>query len=120
MKLTLLLAATLAASATAGALATTIILPVEAGQPQARTTLTLTHDWRFQRGDLPYNGGPVLCADDLTAAFPSDLTGKECAMGPTHSSWSMITSGAVGESYVNEHLSAKIYRGQIPVDFLHF
>ena len=63
---------------------------------QARTTLTLTHDWRFQRGDLRYNGGPVLCADDLTAAFPSDLAGKECAMGPARDAWSMITSGGYG------------------------
>ena len=57
-----------------------------------RTTTPLLFGWRFQRGDLPYNGGPMLCADDLAAAFPTQLAGKECAMGP-RDAWSMIEAG---------------------------
>ena len=57
-----------------------------------RDSTTLTHGWKFQLGDLLYNGGPVECADDLKTAFPLILTGKQCAMGP-RDAWAVIEAG---------------------------
>ena len=72
-----------------------LLLSAPAAAPAAahgRTTRTLTRGWRFERGDLPFNGGPKLCVDDISTAFPIDLTGKQCAMGP-RDAWSRITAG---------------------------
>ena len=72
-----------------------LLLSAPAATPAAahgRTTRTLTRGWRFERSDLPFNGGPKLCVDDISTAFPIDLTGKQCAMGP-RDAWSRITAG---------------------------
>eukprot|EP01051_Picozoa_sp_SAG22_P006126 SAG22_NODE_390_length_11235_cov_26.293732_6_plen_242_part_00 len=56
-----------------------------------RTETPLTFGWRFKRGDLPFNGGPLLCSDQLEeVAFPTSLKGKACALGPREK-WSLIT-----------------------------
>ena len=57
-----------------------------------RTETPLTFGWRFKRGDLPFNGGPLLCADQLEeVAFPISLKGKACALG-ARGKWSRVTS----------------------------
>jgi len=71
--------------------------PSETKAPPApapgRTETALTSGWRFAKGDLPFNGGPLLCADQLEeVAFPISLTGKACALG-ARENWSRITSG---------------------------
>ena len=56
-----------------------------------RIETPLTFGWRFQIGDLPFNGGPLLCSGQPEeVAFPISLKGKACALGPREK-WSLIT-----------------------------
>lgn len=56
-----------------------------------RIETPLVFDWRFQRGDLPFNGGPLLCSDQPEeVAFPISLRGKACTLG-SREKWSLIT-----------------------------
>ena len=65
----LLLLATMAATASL----------VDASSRRRETPLTF--GWRFKRGDLPFNGGPLLCSDQLEEVrFPISLKGKACAL----------------------------------------
>jgi hypothetical protein len=58
-----------------------------------RTEAPLVTGWKFQLGDLPFNGGPRLCSDQLEeVAFPISLKGKACALG-ARDRWSRVTSG---------------------------
>jgi hypothetical protein len=90
----LLLSARLVAapSAAAAAPAAADAPAAAAAQASRRTETPLVFGWRFRRGDLPYNGGPLLCADQLEeVAFPISLKGKACALG-ARENWARITS----------------------------
>lgn len=58
-----------------------------------RTVQDLTAGWRFKLGNLPYDGGPLLCSDQAHAvAYPINLAGKACDLG-TRDRWARIESG---------------------------
>lgn len=86
-QLTVLGLALLAAAATA---VTPTTSSVTSGSRRIETSLTF--GWRFKRGDLPFNGGPLLCSDQYEeVAFPTSLRAKACTLG-ARENWARVTS----------------------------